>query len=313
MSTSNRTVVLEAGGAAVIVAGALALYSPQDLWLSNLGFHPGWIAVLVLAAHYGCLGLFVALGLNVTILSLTSLWLGNSVDGLIARAANPSDLFALGASILVAWLAMLHANRIAQLQRRLALAERDQLEANEALAAFHEHVAPLKQRYERIDLSINMWRDLAGRLESGDAAQAARAALDLSRIRSGAQSGVVHCWEDGSLKVLARCGRESGNDAYARDILFVDRTAKLAVDRRRPVLATDVHGATEEDSDVAAPIIDEMSGEVLGVLALHGVSPTRLRAADVNDLMLVAQWLAPALARSLVSTQVTISNAEAAI
>jgi len=105
MSTSSgRTILLEAAGAAVLAAGGIALASPHDVWLAHVGFHPAWIAVLLLAAHYGSMGLFLALGLCVAALSAASLALGNSLDGLAARASNASDLFALAAAILIAWL-----------------------------------------------------------------------------------------------------------------------------------------------------------------------------------------------------------------
>ena len=54
-------------------------------------------------------------------------------------------------------------------------------------------------------------------------------------------------------------------------------------------------GAT--DSDVAAPIIDDDTGLVVGVIALRGVPAASLRAANLIDLRLIAQWLAPALNR----------------
>jgi len=271
--------------------------SPHDIWLTNIGFHPAWIIVLVLAAHYGSRGMFLALGLSVAALSGAAFLLGNSFAGLQTRTSNPSDLFALAASLLVAWLAMMSERRTARLSRHLADAERDQMAASEALAAFHEHVAPLRQRYERIDLSVAMWRDLASRLESGDPALAARAALDLSAIRSGAMGGVVYYWQGSTLGLLSRCGRESSQPG-ASDISF-DRTARAAVHLRHAVLATEVEAASEADSDVAAPILDEVTGSVLGVIALRGVSPTRLRTADVRDLTIVAQWLAPALMRAI--------------
>ena len=54
--------------------------------------------------------------------------------------------------------------------------------------------------------------------------------------------------------------------------------------------------ATETDSAVAAPVVDE-SGVVLGMIALRGLPDGGLRAADLLDLAVVAQWLAPALTR----------------
>ncbi len=296
MSTSSRNVFFEAVTAAVLTAVAVALWSPEDVWLSRLGFHPAWIAVLVLAAHYGSLGLFLALGLTLASLTGASYILGGSIDGLQARTGNTSDMFALAASLAVAWLAMLQERKVARLNQHLAAAERNHTQANEALAAFHEHIAPLRARYDRIDLSVTMWRDLASRIESGDVVQAARAALDLGGIRSGASAGVVYFCEGNGLGVLERFGHESALESLNIGIA-IDRTAHAAVDRHHAVLAFDIDGPTEGDSDVAAPILDD-NGGVLGVIALRGVSANRLSSADIHDLSVIAQWLAPALARS---------------
>ena len=55
-------VVLHAAAATAVVAVAVILASPGDLWLAGASFHPGWIAVAVLAARYGIRGLFLGLG-----------------------------------------------------------------------------------------------------------------------------------------------------------------------------------------------------------------------------------------------------------
>jgi hypothetical protein len=295
MWTSSRNVFLEAFAGAVVAAVAMALWSPGDVWVTGVGFHPAWIVVLALAAHYGSLGLFLSLGTCVAALTGLSLLLGHNVDGLETRASSPSDMFALAASLIVAWLAMLHERKTAQLKQRLLAAERGHQQANEALAAFQDHVAPLRKRYERIDLSVSLWRDLACRLESGDLQQAARAALDLGQIRSAASSGVVYFADGNALGVLARVGPDS--PMHGSDIVF-DRTARAAVERHRTVLALEVEGTSEEDSDVAAPILDEHTQTVLGVIALRGVSANRLSSADVHDLAVIALWLAPALMRA---------------
>jgi hypothetical protein len=63
-------------------------------------------------------------------------------------------------------------------------------------------------------------------------------------------------------------------------------------------------GASESDCDVAVPVTDEGSGVVIGVIALRGVSPGYMRAAELRDLGVLAQWLAPALARQVHSRSI---------
>jgi hypothetical protein len=58
-------------------------------------------------------------------------------------------------------------------------------------------------------------------------------------------------------------------------------------------------GSSVDDSDVAVPVTDEDTGVVLGVIALRGVSPGALRAADLRDLGVLARWLAPSIVRQL--------------
>ena len=64
MSTSDRWMPVEAAAAAVVVVGAVALASPDDVWLRGLGMHPAWLPVIVLAARYGPRGLFTSLAIT---------------------------------------------------------------------------------------------------------------------------------------------------------------------------------------------------------------------------------------------------------
>jgi hypothetical protein len=95
------------------------------------------------------------------------------------------------------------------------------------------------------------------------------------------------------LRLLATRG-SLGESEVVRDI-GGDHTVRDAIVAR--AVAPAAAGAGETDSDVAAPIVDDESGLVVGVIALRGVPATSLRAANLIDLRLIAQWLAPALNR----------------
>jgi hypothetical protein len=295
MSTSSRIVVAEAAGAAALVAGLVALGSPDDVWLSGVGLHPAWLAIIVVAARYGPRGLFPALGLTWGMLILLSLALGGSLEGLAVRARGTSDLLALVASILVTWIAMLHESRMARAIRRLGEATEAQLQAEKTMRALHDSLSYLRARHDRIDASLSLWRDLAARLERGDSVEAAKAVLELCAIRAGAAAGVVQLRDGNRLSTLAWRGQWSTGSARPSDISG-DCTVRAAILSRRVTPASD--GATEADSDVAVPVLDD-GGTVVGVIALRGVSPGSLRAPDMHDLVVIAQWLAPALDRSL--------------
>jgi hypothetical protein len=299
MSTSNRIVLVEAAGAAALVGGLAALGSPHDVWLSGVGFHPAWLAVIVLAARYGPRGLFPALGLTWGFLAVLSLALGGSLEGLAVRARSTSDLLALVASVLVTWVAMLHESRMARTIRRLADSTEAHAQAEKTMRALHDSLSYLRARHDRIDASLSLWRDLAARLERGDSMEAAKAVLELCAIRAGASAGVVQLRDGHRLSTLAWRGHWSPTSARPSDISG-DVTVRQAIVSRQVTPAS--QGATESDSDVAVPVLDT-SGVVVGVIALRGVSPGSLRAPDMHDLVVIAQWLAPALDRSLEAAQ----------
>ena len=288
----------EAAAATALTVAIAALWSPGDVWLVQTGFHPVWLAVLVLAAAYGARGLFVSLTLSVALLAVVSLTRSGGLTGLWLRAEHGADLTPLAASVLVAWIAMLHQGRQAAACLALTSASARQAAAESTTEALRESLALLRARHDRLDLSLSMWREVAARMERGDPGEASRAALELCALRSGASAGVVQRWDGVSLRTLAGHGQGSPAQPRPRDIC-TDRTAAAAVANHRAVTVLEVGAEAElSDSDVAVPIMGSAPGSVLGVISLRGVSPSRLRATDLRDFTIIAQWLAPTLAAS---------------
>ena len=296
MSTSEKIVIAEAAGAAVLVAGATALVSPGNVWLPDTGLHPAWLAVILLAARYGVRGLLPSLALTWGALIGVALVLGNSIDGFVAHTRGTPDLFALIAATVVAWIAMLHESRMERVDRKLAEALAQQTENDATVHALYESLAYLRARHDRVDISLSLWRELAGRIEKSDVGEAATAILELCEIRVGAAAGIVQLRDGNRLTTLACRGQWSPTMARPADIT-IDRTVRAAIVARRVTPAGP--GATEDDCDVAVPILDDSTGVVVGVIALRGVAPGALRVADIGDLVVLAQWLAPALGRPL--------------
>jgi hypothetical protein len=294
MSISRRTIVLETAACALLATGGVALASPGDPWLSGVELHPAWLAVIVPAARYGTWGLLLALGLTGAGLAAIGLLLAGSLTGLSASITSSTGLLAMTAAIGVAWIALSHESRRARLARRLDEAEEARLAAVELVAAHQEALTRLRARHDRIDLSVSLWRELAVSLDCGDEAEAGTAALELCSIRCGATGGTVHAGD--RHRVVARYGAEP-LAASSRHDLWFDRTVNAASELGRPVSAAEVDGATAQDSDLAVPIVDDLDGTVLGVLALRGVSPARMGAAELRDVLVIASWLAPALVR----------------
>lgn len=296
MSTSDRTVVVEAAGAAVLVVGLIALVSPDDVWLRDVGMHPMWVPIILMSARYATRGLFPALGLVCGGLIATGLALDGTIDGFIERTSNPSDLLALATAVLVAWVAMAHESRINRADRRLDEATEAQKLAEDNVHALHASLGYLRNRHDRLDVSLSLWRNLAGRLERGDAIEASRAVLELCEIRAGARAGIVQLLDGSVLSTLASRGQWPQTTGRGHE-LDGDSTVRAAIKSR--LVCPAGPGSSESDSDVAVPVTDEDTGVVMGVIALRGVSPGAMRAAELRDLGVLAQWLAPAAARQL--------------
>ncbi|HUQ05137.1 MAG TPA: hypothetical protein VM261_21690 [Kofleriaceae bacterium] len=294
MLISDRAILVEAAVAALITAVGVAVAAPGgDVWLPTIALHPAWLPVIILSARYGTRGLFVSLALVLGALALTGLVNGSGIAGITMRSRFTADLLALGTATLVAWIAMAREARMRRVIDQLHEATGAHRQAEEAVTALHESLAYLRSRHDRLDVSLSVWRDLAGRMERGDPMEAARAALELCQIRVGATAGSVQLRDGNRLRLVASRGslpdsemlRDIGGDHTVRDAIVARAVAPAA------------SGAGETDSDVAAPIVDDDTGLVVGVIALRGVPATSLRAANLIDLRLIAQWLAPALNR----------------
>lgn len=293
MSISNRTIAVESAIAGALAAAVAVLWSPSDPWLSGQALHPAWIAVLALATRYGRRGLLVSVPVVWGVAGLSALLAGAGATG-AERLLGIPDLTALVAAALVAAIASLHHSRQVDLRR-----QRDELDVRarseaEAADAMREALTLLRDRHDRIDLSVTFWRDIASRVQGQDVAEAARAALQLAMVRTGARAGIVRRTNDGEVSTVAWRGAWSLAEPIPRDI-FPDRTISAAIERGRVITALEVDGASTNDSDVAVPI--RRGDEVIGVIALRGAPGSRLVTAALRDLEVVAGWVGPSLSR----------------
>lgn len=293
---SDRVVAAETAGAAILTAVAVAVISPGDVWLRSVGLHPIWIPIFLLAARYGTRGLLPALALGWGALSLTALVLGNGMSGFGYHLRSTADLIALVSAVLVAWTAMLHENRTARADRRLGEVIDLQKQTESTVKALYDNLGYLRARHDRVDIALSLWRDLAGRIEGGDPSDASTAVLELCEIRTGATAGIVQVRDGNRLVTVACRGQWSPTSSRPSDIT-IDRTVRTAMLQRQVTPACP--GSTEDDCDVAVPVLEPGTGNVVGVIALRGVTPQSLRAADLGDLVVLARWLAPALGRPL--------------
>lgn len=294
MSTSNRTIVVEALIATVAVIAGIAAVDPSHLGLPTMALHPAWLVVIALGARYGLRGLFAGLTAVIGVLGLISAVSTGGLAPIMMRGFSEADLLALMAATLVAWIAMAHRSHAARLREQLHGARESERLAQSTMQALYSSLGYLRRRHDRLDASLAVWRDLAGRIERGELSDAVKAVLELCEIRLGVSAGIVQVRDGSRLITVGARGQGSPISTRPRDIAG-DFTVRTAITSRQVTLAPP--GATHDDSEIAAPILDEDSGVVLGVIALGGAKD-RLRAADRADLHLIAQWLAPALIRS---------------
>ena len=287
----SRTIALEALAASGLAVGAAALLAPADAGLTSIYPYPVWLAVALLAARYGARGLafsaVIGWGLAVAAAAVTRV----PLDAVVARSTSGADLGALLAVVMIGWVASFHERRATDLGASLETLERRCAGETEALAALRSTAVVLRARADRLETSLTFLRDVASRLESGDVAAAAQAALDLALARTGARAGWVVAIGGAGLEAIA----SSGPYATAPDFES-DRTVGSALRNRRPTRATDLGVASANDSDLVAPIVDDQGVHLLGLVLLRGVPHGGASSAALHDLALIADWSSRALA-----------------
>jgi hypothetical protein len=228
--------------------------------------HPGWIAVLVLAARYGSGGLFAGL-----IASAVAVGIGSEVAGIglvttWSRLDSGPNLIAFGACLAISWVASLHLRREADLCERLRAFSDRAVEAEETIETLRGVVETLRARVDRTSTSLSFMRDVAARLEGSDPVAAAEGAADLAIARTGACAVAVKVGVGQFQRLLA-----------VRDVRGLKMLAPL----------------DPRDADLTLPI--RSGNHRVGVIALWGVARSGLDDATAHDLSVIASWCVPAL------------------
>lgn len=284
--------------ASTVGGACLAMIAkPSDPALSSLAVHPIWAIAIILAAHHGARALLVLPALSFGLVAATTIT-GAGAESALARIQRPGDLAMWCVAIAVAFVGGAHQRRVHSLRERLATAEERARTADEATRELSDTALALRDRCDRSDTSLVFLADVATRLDMRDPSDAGQAALELAMTRTGAGGALVQLLEpNGRLRTLTARGRWSAETFWPPE-LFRDRTAAVAVECTRPVVAHEVPGVTSDDSDIAAPLIAP-NGKTIGVLALRRVPFQQLTRAMREDLSAVARWVAAPLARSL--------------
>jgi hypothetical protein len=228
--------------------------------------HPGWIAVLVLAARYGSAGFFPGLIAVAGAVALAATIAGTGLATTWNRFDSGPDLIAFGACLAVSWVASWHLRREADLRERIvALSHRsDDFEAT--IETLRGVVTTLRGRVDRTWTSLSFLRDVAARLDGTDPVAAAEGAADLALARTGAYASVVKVGMGGFQRLLA-----------VRDARGPQALTPLAL----------------PSADMTVPIRE--GNDRVGVIALWGIPRSALDDATTHDLAVIASWCAGAL------------------
>ena len=284
-STSRPQLGREIGALTLAGVGLALVLSPADPTLSTWPVHPAWVLAMVIAARYGARGMWMVPALALGLLA-SSLVVGGDAAAAFTRLSRGGDLAALATTALCAAVGAAHEHRRAALARRLAEAEARAQSAELAVTELSETALALRDRSDHCTTSLAFLADVALRIDGRDPRATGEAALELAQARTGATGGFIQVREpSGRMRTLASSG----------PVALRDLTAEAAVQRGVVVSADETQGARPEDSDLAAPLVDD-TGRVLGVLALHGVHYALLSTTVRAEIAGVARWVATSLA-----------------
>jgi len=275
MSTSDRVArpMWLAPGRRVLEASALAAllaFVPEWLRLRagvTLIPHPGWIAVLVLSARDGSAGLLAGLIASAVAVGLAALAAGLPLAISYERLTAGPNLIACAACLAVSWIASWHLRQQAELVGRLRESTDQATDAQATVDSLRDVAARLRERVDRASTSLSFLRDVATRLDGRDPVAAAEAAGDLALTRTGASAVAVKVGPEGFRRLLA------------------------VRDARGPRV---LEPLTLREADLTVPI--RSANQVVGVVALWGVTRAGLDDSTAHDLSVIASWCAPAIA-----------------
>jgi GAF domain-containing protein len=221
--------------------------------------------------------------------------MGGGGAAAVERLSRGGDLAALAAAGLCAAVGAAHQRRKTLLEERLAEAESRARTAERSVDELTKIAVALRDRCDRSGTSMTFLADVAMRMSDPDPVVTSDAALELAMVRSGALCGSIQLRDDSG---------QLWTSSLRGPAIPGDLTTAAAIERATVVSADGVYGVRPEDSDLAAPLIDE-TGQVMGVIALHLVPYSELGPAARADLAAVARWAARALAPERSAEQAT--------
>ena len=293
ISKRSRNILIEAVVGVAATLGIAAACGVADLGLGTLAPHPVWLVVLVMAARYGVRGFLVVMALAWGALAALAVPSGFGALRTLDVLGTPSELGALAAAVLVAWIASAHERRQQAQAERLAELEQKSATDTAAIEELRNATLALRSRSDRLDMSLTFLRDIAApdgwlRRQRRGRGGAGAGHHPPGRARGGVQ--MLAPADNGAPELTTTSSRGIWNPDGT------DGTAAAALRTGRATRALDLRDGSASDSDVAAPVMDA-TGAVRGVLVARGLPGGGVGATAVRDLGVIADWLAPVLTK----------------
>jgi len=255
---------LEALGLAAGFSFLPEILSPGDAPVFDP--HPGWLAVLVLAARYGSDGFLGGMAAAAALGGLGAAIAGAAPGDLWSSLGSERNLMLLGACLIVSWIASGHARRQADLRQQVREARERASDAEATVRALREAAEALRTRAERALDSLTLLRDIASRLDGRDPAAAAEAAADLALIRTRASAVAVTSGEGESQRLWAFREGRGHSKATPATLRSADRSVPMH------------HGST-----------------AVGAIDLWDIPQEDLNEQTLHDLSVIAAWCGQAI------------------
>jgi hypothetical protein len=261
----------------------------------GMPLHPFWIIVLLISVQYG-----PAEGLAAALLSTAFLLVGNLPEQSLAETMYEYILrVSFSPFLWIVTALVLGSIRARQLDERKGLLE--QLwKSEEASAAIVESYKVVKQSKERLELrlaeerrSVLTMYEVAKSLETLDAAEAMAGIEQLVVVALNPKKFSLYRWKGNALCVDTSYGWTS-DEEFTQKFHVNSNLVRQALRKSRvlSISREDDEALLDGQGMLAGPIVDEQTGELLGMLKIEETGFTDMGIRTRETFRIVCAWIA---------------------
>jgi len=277
------------------VAVVLNIFFGDGTRFIAMPLHPFWIIVLVITVQYGPTEALVT-----ALLASAFLLVGNLPEQSMAETMYEYVLrVSFSPFLWIVTALVLGSIRARQLDERKHLQE--QLwKSEEAAAAIVDNYKTMKQSKERLELRLAEERcsvltiyEIAKSLETLDSTQALAGVEKLVRAALNPKKFSLFRWTNNVLALEAAYGWETP-DAYTARFNANTALVRQLVKKNRPlsIVKQDEEKILGGQGMLAGPIIDERTGEAVGMLKIEEIGFMDLGVRTHEIFRVVCAWIA---------------------